>query len=216
MSKIQVVVIDDHMVVRVGMRSIIERDQRFSMVGEGESLTRGLEVIEEKRPDVVLLDFRLPDGDGVIGTKRIKSRFPETKILILTAHQNKETVMEVLKAGADGYILKSIESKKILEALVKTYEGEGYLDASIAGVLVGEIQGKECKTLSEKVDLTPREETVMNLLCMGKSNKEIAAEMEIAEKTVRNYLTKIMEKLNVQNRTEAALFWTRTKLNNYD
>ncbi len=213
MSNIRVVVIDDHMVVRVGMGSIIEKDQRFSMVGEGANLTEGLEVIGEKRPDVVLLDFRLPDGDGVIGTKRIKSRFPGTKVLILTAHQNKEMVMEVLKAGADGYILKNIESKKILEALEKTHLGEGYLDASIAGALVGEIQGRECKNISQDIDLTPREESVLNLLCMGKSNKEIAAELEIAEKTVRNYLTKIMEKLNVHNRTEAALFWTRSKLN---
>ncbi len=214
MSEIRVVIIDDHTIVRVGMQTLIEKDSRFTVVGEGANLSEGLEIIREKQPDIVLLDFRLPDGDGVIGTKRIKNLFPEMKILILTAHQNRETVMEVLKAGADGYILKSIESKKIMEALEKTYQGEGYLDAAISGALIGEFQGQECKKLTENITLTPREESVLELLCMGKSNKEIAGELNIAEKTVRNYLTKIMEKLNVNNRTEAALFWTRTKLNN--
>jgi len=214
MSKIRVVVIDDHTVVRVGMQTLIEKDKRFTVVGEGGNLSEGLSVIREKQPDIVLLDFRLPDGDGVIGTKRIKNLYPAIKILILTAHQNREMVMEVLKAGADGYILKTIESKRIMEALEKTYRGEGYLDASIAGALIGEFQGQECNKLIKSINLTPREESVLDLLCMGKSNKEIAAELGIAEKTVRNYLTKIMEKLNVNNRTEAALFWTRTKLNN--
>ena len=123
-------------------------------------------------------------------------------------------MVEVLKAGADGYILKTIESKKILEALEKTCRGEGYLDASIAGSLIVEFQGQECKKHLKDIDLTPREESVLDLLCMGKSNKEIAGELNIAEKTVRNYLTKIMGKLNVNNRTEAALFWTRSKLDN--
>lgn len=214
MSKIRVVVIDDHTVVRVGMQTLIEKDKRFTVVGEGGNLSEGLSVIREKQPDIVLLDFRLPDGDGVIGTKRIKNLYPAIKILILTAHQNREMVMEVLKAGADGYILKTIESKRIMEALEKTYRGEGYLDASIAGALIGEFQGQECNKLIKSINLTPREESVLDLLCMGKSNKEIAAELGIAEKTVRNYLTKIMEKLNVNNRTEAALFWTRTKLSN--
>ncbi|OJF94619.1 response regulator transcription factor [Alkalibacterium sp. 20] len=209
MNKIKVVIIDDHNIVRMGIKSLIEKDDRFYVSGESDTLTEGLSIILSQKPDVVLLDFRLPDGDAVIGTKRIKTACPDVKVLILTAYQSEEVLSEVLRVGADGFLLKTIESVKITEALYKVYKGEGYLDESISGLIFDKLKSTYKKTSLNPFSLTLREKNILDLLVNGNSNKEIAYDLEIAEKTVRNNLTRIMEKLNVTNRTEAALVWKR-------
>jgi len=208
-NKINVLLIDDHDIVRTGIKALIEKDPRFLVTGESGSLTDGLSLILSQKPDIVLLDFRLPDGDAVIGTRRIKSACPKVKVLILTAYQSEDILTEVLEVGADGFLLKTIESCKIIDALIKVHNGDGYLDESVSGLLFDKVRSSYKKTAVLPFGITPREKEVLDLLIRGNSNKEIAYELNIAEKTVRNNLTRIMEKLNVTNRTEAALSWSR-------
>ncbi|AOY76240.1 response regulator [Clostridium formicaceticum] len=207
-KKINVLLVDDHSIVRCGIRSLIERSEKLTVCGEAETLAEAIELVEAFVPDVVLLDVRLPDGDGVIGCKRIKNLSPKCKVLILTAYAEDQIVIEAIKAGADGYILKNIESKKILQAIFSVYEGSGFLDPCLTESVLNQIKSNKQRN---NLLLTTREEEILDLLCLGKSNKEIAHELEIAEKTVRNYVSKIMDKINVSNRTEAALFWSRFK-----
>ncbi|AKL94321.1 transcriptional regulatory protein DevR [Clostridium aceticum] len=207
-KKISILLVDDHSIVRWGIRSLIEENQRLVVCGEAETLTEAIELVEELLPDVVLLDVRLPDGDGVIGCKRIKTLAPKSKVLMLTAYAEDQIVIEAIKAGADGYILKNIESKKIMQAIFDVYEGTGFLDPCLTESVLNQIKSSKGKS---NLQLTLREEEILDLLCVGKSNKEIASALEISEKTVRNYVSKIMDKINVTNRTEAALFWSRLK-----
>ncbi|MCC5890930.1 MAG: response regulator transcription factor [Alkalibacterium sp.] len=209
MNNIRVVLIDDHTIVRTGIKSLLEKDSRFSVVGEGSLLCDGLEIVRSVKPDVVLLDFRLPDGDGVIGTKRIKAMDPAIKVLILTAYQSDKILNELLQVGADGFLLKTIEISRIIDGIIKVSRGESCLDESAGDMLYSKMRGKHTKHSRNPFNLTLREKEIMEYLVNGSSNKEIAYELAIAEKTVRNNLTKIMEKMNATNRTEAALIWER-------
>lgn len=211
MDNIRVVLIDDHTIVRTGIKSLLEKDSRFSVVGEGGMLSDGLEIVRSVKPDVVLLDFRLPDGDGVIGTKRIKAMNPDIKVIILTAYQSEKILSELLQVGADGFLLKTIEISRIIEGILKVSRGESCYNESASDVLYNKMVYKHIKAKVAPFNLTAREQEIMECLVNGSSNKEIASRLDIAEKTVRNNVSKIMEKMNATNRTEAALIWERQK-----
>ncbi len=208
---IRVFIVDDHDIVRDGLRLIMGLDERIEVCGEARSLQEAVDAIPGVHPDVVLLDFRLPDGDGVNGCMAIKRRFPKIKIIILTAFAKDHVVLESIRAGADGYLLKNIKSQELIDNIIKVYEGANVLDASVTEGVFNNISRLESKGSPEGHSLSAREKEILEILSLGKSNVEIAEVLDISEKTVRNYISTIFKKLNVTNRTEAASFWIRTK-----
>ncbi len=208
---IKVLIVDDHNIVRDGLKLILESDNRIAVCGEAKGLQEAIESIPQTCPDVILLDFRLPDGDGVNGCSIIKRRFPQIRVIILTAYSQNHLVMETIRAGADGYLLKNIKSQELIEDIIKVYEGDCVLDTSITEGVFNNISIPDIKSTSEDDNLTLREKSILQILSQGKSNCEIAESLAISEKTVRNYISAIFKKLNVSNRTEAASYWIRTR-----
>ena len=207
-KKIRILIVDDHSIVRDGLRLILELDDRLEVCGEAKGLQETMSIIPKTLPDVILLDFKLPDGDGVNGCICIKSRFPKIKIIILTAYSQEHLVMETIRAGATGYLLKNIKSKELIESILKVYEGDSVLDPSVTEGVFNNITNQK-PNLENK--LSCKETYILQMVSLGKSNKEIAEALTISEKTVRNYISNIFKKLNVSNRTEAASYWIRKK-----
>jgi DNA-binding NarL/FixJ family response regulator len=205
-SKIKVLLVDDHAVVRYGIRSIIEKNPLIEVCGEAESLTETYEKAEIYKPDVVLLDMKLPDGDGVKGCIKLKGIIPDIKVIILTAYADDHIVVEAVKAGIDGYLLKNIEGQAIAKAIIDVYKGISVIDPKLSHNLIKIIQKNDLE-----YPLSPQERNIMELISQGKTNKDIAEALFLSEKTVRNNVSKIMKKINVNNRTEAAIFWNRQK-----
>lgn len=206
-SNIKVLLVDDHAVVRYGIRSILDKFPSIQVLGEAGSLNEAYEKAENLKPDVILLDMKLPDGDGVTGCIRLKSIIPNVKVIILTAFAEENIVYEAVKAGIDGYILKNIEGQAIINAITDSYKGVTVIDSSISDKLVKIIQ----KGNESDYSLAPQDRNILELISQGCTNKEIADALFLSEKTVRNNVSKIMKKINVNNRTEAAMFWSRQK-----
>ena len=205
MKKIRLLLVDDHAIVRLGIKSLLERNEGFEVCGEAENLAEAYKKILDLKPDVVLLDMKLPDGDGAAGCREIKKLLPDIKVIMLTAYAEDSIVLETVRAGADGYLLKNIDSKTIISAIKDVYGGTPVLDATIVNKVMKAVKGtNEIDTL-----LSPQEKRILELISLGKTNKEIGEALFIAEKTVRNTVTKIMRKINVTNRTEAAIYWSR-------
>jgi DNA-binding NarL/FixJ family response regulator len=177
------------------------------VLGEAGSLNEAYEKAENLKPDVILLDMKLPDGDGVTGCIKLKSIIPNVKVIILTAFAEENIVYEAVKAGIDGYILKNIEGQAIVNAITDSYKGVTVIDPSISDKLVKIIQ----KGNESDYSLAPQDRNILELISQGCTNKEIADALFLSEKTVRNNVSKIMKKINVNNRTEAAMFWSRQK-----
>ena len=206
-SKIRVLLVDDHSIVRYGIRSIIEKDSSIEVSGEAETLTDTYIKAGYLKPDVVLLDMKLPDGDGVTGCIRLKSMLPSVKVIILTAFAEENIVYEAVKAGIDGYLLKNIEGQAIAKAIIDVHQGKSIIDPNISQKLMKIIQ----KGNDPEQSLSPQERNILELISQGRTNKEIAETLYLSEKTVRNNMSKIMKKINVNNRTEAAIYWSRQK-----
>ncbi len=207
-NKIKVLLVDDHSIVRNGLKLILQLSDRLEVCGEAETLSQGIEVAGKTKPDVILLDFKLPDGDGVNGCITIKKQFPTVKIIILTAYSQNHIVIEAIRAGADGYLLKNIESDQLIKTIIRVYEGESALDPSITESVFNNIKEEKDEP---GFNLSPQETKILQMLSLGKTNKEIAGDIFISDKTVRNYVSNIFKKLNVSNRTEAASYWIRRK-----
>ncbi|SCY93608.1 response regulator [Alkaliphilus peptidifermentans] len=206
--KIKILLVDDHAIVRCGIRSLIERNENLTVCGEAENLKEAYRMVIDLKPDIVLLDIKLPDGDGITGCREMLKLNSEIKIIILTAYAEDHIVIEAIKAGAGGYLLKNVESSRIIKAIIEVYNGAAYLDPSVTEGILKELKGKK-EDISNL--LTPRDVEILELISVGKTNKEIGEILFIAEKTVRNYVSKIMQKIGVNNRTEAAIFWNKQK-----
>lgn len=210
-DKIKVLVVDDHNIVRDGLKLILNFNEQIEVCAEAGSITETLFIIPKVNPDVILLDFKLPDGDGVNGCISIKNQFPNVKIIILTAYSQEHLIIETIKAGADGYLLKNIKSDELIKSIINVYNGGSVLDPSVTSGVFNIMARKD---KAEQNILSPRETEILEMLSFGKSNKEIAHIMSISDKTVRNYISNIFKKINVSNRTEAASYWLREKTTN--
>jgi len=190
-EKIRVMLIDDHNIVRDGLKMLLQLNKDILVCGEAGSLDEAMKVIPIAAPDVILLDFKLPDGDGVNGLNLIKRSYPDIKVIILTAYSQNHLVMETIKAGADGYLLKNIQHEVLVNTIKIVYMGAHILDPSISkGVIISMNNGDE---KVEDNDLSPRESNILQLISTGKSNKEIAEILCISDKTVRNYISYIFD-----------------------
>mgnify|MGYP000977597700 CR=1 FL=1 len=206
-ERVKVFLVDDHGIVRSGLKLLLELDKRIEVCGEAKNLQETMDALAECKPDVVLLDFKRPDGDGVNGCLAIKNRLPQTKIIILTAYSQPHLVMEAIRAGADGYLLKNVKGEELVDNILKVYHGDSVLDSAVTESILTNIISSNERQKEDK--LTNKEMEILKMISIGKSNKEIAKDMEISEKTVRNYISNIFRKLNVSNRTEAASYWLR-------
>lgn len=206
-EKIRVMLTDDHSLVRDGLKMLLNLKEEILVCGEAGSLKETLDRIPSAKPDVLLLDFKLPDGDGVIGCNLIKRHFPEIKIIILTAYSQNHLVMETLKSGADGYLLKNVQFESLVDTIRLVHQGAHILDPSVSEGVIRNL--KEGNLNLTDQELSPRERSILALISEGKSNKEIAEELSISDKTVRNYMSSLFVKIHVSNRTEAAIYWLR-------
>lgn len=206
-NKIKVLLIDDHNIVRDGLKMLLQLNEKITVCGEAGSIEETMNIIPKSNPDVILLDFKLPDGDGIIGCNLIKSNYPNVKIIILTAHSQNHLVMETMKAGADGYLLKNIKYDELVNTIKLVYKGANVLDPAVSKEVIDTMKCGNERMVDD--GLSPRESNILQLISSGKSNKEIAEILSISDKTVRNYISNMFKKINVTNRTEAASYWLR-------
>jgi len=213
MERIRVLVADDHTLVRQGLAQLLEAEgiEVVGQAADGEEACRKALAL---KPDVVLMDIGLPRCDGIEATRCITAREPKVKVLILTMHRRDDYVFRAIKAGASGYILKEADSSELLRAVRAAHRGEALLDPGMARRILEEFRrmGGEGDGEEVQVHLTPREREILRLVAQGASNQEIAAELGIAEKTVRNRLSTIFTKLHLNNRTQAAIYALREGL----
>ena len=198
----RVALIDDHHVVRAGLRAVLNECPSLEVVAEGGSTDEALAICAAVNPDVFLLDLRLPGRSGVEACREIKLARPEAKVLFLTSYGDGANVLAGLSAGADGYLLKTITGSDITDAVLQIARGGALLDPRVTRQLIGSLAAQSLKRANT---LTRREKSILEGIATGKLNKEIAQNLGLSEKTVRNQLTVIYEKLSVKSRTEAAL-----------
>lgn len=205
-------VVDDHPVVRHGLRSFLASREGIEVVGEAGDGEAAVVEAERLRPDVVLIDLVMPGAGGVAAIRRLRSAVPEARILVLTSFSSEDQVIPAVQAGVAGYLLKDVAPTE-LEAAVRTVaRGEALLDAQVVGRVMAELsQGAQARTPGID-DLTPRELEVLRLLAGGRSNRQLAAELFVSEKTVKTHVSSILAKLRLSDRTQAALWAVRAGL----
>ncbi|MEH2061255.1 MAG: response regulator transcription factor [Nostoc sp.] len=212
---IKVLLVDDQGLIRQGLRALLELEPDIEIVGEAENGEQAINLVAEFQPDVVLLDIRMPIMDGVAATREIQKHFPKTKILVLTTFDDDEYVSAALKNGAMGYLLKDTPSEELAVAIRAVQKGYTQLGPGIVKKLLTQFS-RVATTQSQPVpsslaELTPREKEVLRLIATGASNREIAQGLYISEGTVKNHVTNILNRLNLRDRTQAAI-WANTYL----
>lgn len=210
-DRIRVLVVDDHAIIRDGIRSLLSRQARIEVVGEAGDGETALEKVAQEKPDVVLMDITMPGMDGLEATRRIREAHPETRILILTQHDNKEYVLSAIEAGAAGYVPKKAGGAELVTAIRSVHEEGAFLHPSAARELVVGYTQRAAMG-AEPSPLTPRETEVLTLIAEGKSSKEIADLLCISVKTVMVHRTNIMQKLDVHSAVELVRYAIREGL----
>ena len=207
---IKILIADDHLIIRQGLRLILETESDFEIIGEAGDGAEAVRLCAERKPDVVLMDLRMPILGGVDATRRIVAEAPTTRVIVLTTFEEDEEVFAALRAGAAGYLLKASPSGRLCEAIRLAARGESFLEPSVTAKVVAEfarLGGREARRAAPPLaePLSARERDVLRLLSEGRSNKEIAADLGIAEGTVKNHMSNVLGKLGVLDRTQAAL-----------
>jgi DNA-binding NarL/FixJ family response regulator len=210
-SPIRVLVVDDHTLFRKGIVSLLSSEDGFEVVGEAEDGFQALERAQALMPDLILMDLSMPRCDGLEATRRLKAAFPYLTIVILTALEDDQNLFEAVRFGAQGYLLKKIEPQALFANLRGVVRGEASISRLMAGKLLGEFnrQANRPAAPGGRPELSPREKEILGHVAQGKSNKEIATNLAIAENTVKNHLKNILEKLHLENRVQAATFALR-------
>ncbi len=205
---IEVLIADDHHLVRQGLAQLLAAEPDIRVVAQAADGEEAVEKAKLYRPDVVLMDIHMPRLDGIEATRRIAERYPEVSVVMLTMYGDEGHLFEAIKAGARGYVLKSAKPEQLLKTLRAVHRGEAWLDPALAHKMLEEfrrLSQPRAEPRADLVYLTPREREILELLAQGSSNHEIAKRLGISEKTVRNRLSLIFRKLQVNNRTQAAL-----------
>ncbi|EEK59350.1 MULTISPECIES: response regulator [Bacillus] len=207
--KIKVLLVDDHTVVLKGLAFFLSTQEDLELVGEANNGKEALVKVGETTPDVILMDLYMPEMDGVEATAYIKKEYPNGKVIVLTSFSDQAHVLPALRAGASGYILKDVEPDQLVEAIRSAYKGNIQLHPDIANALLSQtlpVEEKEEEPSIQVDVLTARENEVLQLLAKGMSNKEVASVLVITEKTVKAHVSSILSKLNLSDRTQAALY----------
>ncbi len=203
--KTRLLIVDDHEVVRMGLRAALEVEPDFAVVAEAANGKEAVQQARAHRPDIVLMDVRMDVMDGIEACREVRSELPETKVLMLTSFAEEDTVVAAVLAGAAGYVLKNVARTKLLEALRSVARGESLLDSKVTRGVLDRLVGAQVKP-AERDDLSPREREVLALIAEGATNKEIAAKLVVSENTARNHVSHILSKLGFSRRSEAAAY----------
>jgi len=216
MPKQRILLVDDHEVVRLGLKALLERHPNFEVVGEAGSAREAIEQVATLHPAVVVMDIRLPGTSGIEACEEIIQRFPETRVIMLTSYAEDEMLFSAIRAGASGYILKQIGGEDLVHALEAVSRGEALLDPAVTQRVFQEVRKavkeEEASAFSH---LSQQEKHVLLLVSEGKTNREIAKALFLGEGTVRNYVSSILSKLGVNNRAEAAAYAVEHNLKEY-
>jgi DNA-binding NarL/FixJ family response regulator len=209
-APIRVLLVDDHAVVRTGLRSFLDLLDDIEVVGEASDGREGVEAARQSRPDVVLMDLLMPNLDGIGATAAIRTELPETEVVALTSFIEEDKVTAALEAGASGYLLKDADAEEVAAAVRAAHAGEIHLDPAVARLLAERLRQRASAPQPEP--LTERERDVLRLVGRGMSNKEIASELVITERTARTYVSNVLGKLGLASRTQAALYAVEHRL----
>jgi NarL family two-component system response regulator LiaR len=204
---IKVLLVDDHKIVRQGVRAYLQTLADIEIVAEADSGVAALTSVEQSQPDVVLMDLEMPgELDGIAATRQIRKLHPKTQVIVVTSHHQDEYIFPAVRAGAISYLLKDVEPDELAAAIRKAAQGEAVLDSRVASRIVQELQGLRKDDVNPFTELSEREFDVLRLIAAGKSNAEIAETLVIGESTVKTHISNILKKLHLDDRTQAAVY----------
>jgi NarL family two-component system response regulator LiaR len=209
-DKISLLLVDDHSVVRLGLKAYFNSLADIHVIGEAASGEEAVRLAQELHPHIVLMDLIMPGMDGVEATRAIKKVCPATQVIVLTSYHEDEHIFPAIRAGALSYVLKDIDPDELAAAVRRAHTGEAIINPQVAARMVKELRGGESELGNPFQELTERELDVLRLLAAGKNNLEIANELVISEKTVKTHLTNLLSKLHLENRTQAAVYAWQT------
>lgn len=214
--KKRIIIVDDHEIVRLGLRSLLDQYPQYEVVAEASNAKESISMVDSFEPDIVLMDIRLPGRSGIEACEEIKEKHPEVRVIMLTSYAEDEMLFSAIKAGASGYVLKQIDSEGLVKSLDAVARGEASLDPAVTQRVFQEVRRavKEEEAASFS-DLSQQEKMVLKLVSEGKTNREIAQSLYLGEGTVRNYVSSILSKLGVSNRAEAAAYAVEHNLKEY-
>ncbi len=214
--KKRIMIVDDHEVVRLGLKSLLDQYPQYEVISEAKNAKEAIAQVETYQPDIVLMDIRLPGKSGIEACEEIKQNFPDVKVIMLTSYAEDEMLFSAIKAGASGYILKQIDSAGLAKSIEAVARGEASLDPAVTQRVFQEVRravkNEEAASFTE---LSQQEKMVLKLVSEGKTNREIAQSLYLGEGTVRNYVSSILSKLSVSNRAEAAAYAVAHNLKEY-
>jgi two-component system, NarL family, response regulator DevR len=206
-AAIRLLVVDDHEVVRQGLVSLLDRREGFQVVAEAGTVAEAVQQAHRYRPDIVVMDVRLPDGSGIEACREIRADLPATRVVMLTSFPDEEAVLSAIIAGAAGYLLKQVRARDLVAALEAVARGESLLDPAVTEKVLERVRRIATGTLTDELALlTSQERKILLLVAEGKTNKEIASDVFLSDKTVKNYVSSILSKLNLERRAQAAAF----------
>lgn len=213
MDAIRILIVDDHAVVRIGLKTVLANASGFRVVGEAGTVADSVALAVQARPDVVLMDVRLPDGSGVEACRRIKADNPDIRVVMLTSYQDEEAIVGAVMAGASGYLLKQADAERLIQAIRDAAAGESSLDPRAAGTLLTQFRELSAKQAeAELAGLTDRERRMLALIAEGYTNRAIGEVLHLSEKTVRNHVSQLLRKLGFQRRSQAAAWAGQRRL----
>jgi two-component system response regulator DevR len=216
MSKNKILIVDDHEVVRLGLKSMLENYPGFEVVAEAGNARDAIQQVILHKPDIVLMDIRLPGTSGIEATEEITSKHPNVKVIVLTSYAEDEMLFSAIKAGASGYVLKQVNMEDLVKSIEAVARGEASLDPAVTQRIFQEVRkAVKDEEASAFSNLSQQEKMVLKLVAEGKTNRVIAQKLYLGEGTVRNYVSSILSKLGVSNRAEAAAFAVAHHLNDY-
>ena len=209
---IRLLLVDDHEVLRLGLRTLFTEDGAFQVVGEAGTMAAAVAEAARLQPKVVLMDVRLPDGSGIHACRTIRGDHSDTRVLFLTSFADDDAVLATILAGADGFLLKEVSSEQLVQAVKTVASGRSMLDPAVTQGVLAKVRSVSTPASHEKREpLSPQEERVLALVAEGKTNKEIAVSLNLSDKTVGHYLENIFQKLQVTRRAQAAVYFTQQR-----
>ena len=210
-APIRVMLVDDHEVVREGLRMLISRNKGVSVAAEASTMEEAIEAAARAKPDVIVMDVRLPDGSGVEACRTIREARPETKVIMLTSYADDEALFASIVAGAAGYLLKQTRGQAVIDAITSVAAGRSLLDPDVTGKVLERVRRGRDDQDPAFASLTEQERKVLEQLAEGKTNREIGAVLFLSEKTVKNYVSRILDKLGLSRRAEAAAYMAKRR-----
>lgn len=203
---IKIIICDDQAIIRDGLEMLLKLEKDIDVAGQAQDGAEAVELVDKTRPDLVLMDLKMPGLNGIEATRQIRARFPQVKVLVLTTYDDDEWVFDAIRAGASGYLLKDTPREEVIKAVKGTAAGKTFVDPSVAGKVLHQVAGKQGQPSSLLTNkLTEREADVLRLIARGFTNADIAGQLHLSEGTVRNHVSAIFAKLEVADRTQAAV-----------